>query len=774
MNRAHPAEASDGTETSPGSSRHRDRCSLGSLECAVRQVEPCEPRLALSASLAGDLFLDLLGVDPLDASEASPYQQGPPYQQASPYPQASPSEPGSTDTVPDLFAQATEAGEAHGLGGQGQTVAVIDSGVAWDHEALGGGFGPGYRVVGGWDFAEQDDDPYDDGPAGYHGTHVAGVLAGDSDFLVGVAPEADVVALRVFDDQGRGDLEWIESALGWVHENRLSFDSPITTVNLSVGAALSDANRTEALAMLEDELSQLRDAGVLVFAAGGNRFAPESPDEVLYPASSPSVVAVSSVDTSGALSGFAQREADIFTARGEGVIGSVPDHVFGWDGKVDDVATLNGTSMATPQVAGASMLIRQAMWDRGFEPTPDEILRRLGDSAVTRTDAVTGLSYRTVDLEAALRGIVGEPVPSGSSDGEAESAEPPQDVPDAIDRFAGGDTNESMVIDLRAGGVLRVGGESYRLRLEGSLESPLVIDAGGGVNQVEIIGSDSAERLVAHPPSSASGDVSRLSGNDFAIDLRRFQNVRFIGGGGPDRATFYDGPGDDTLHSEPGEVTLRGSGFRFEVHDVARTYAHATAGGSDTAFLYDSVGDDVLSVRPRFTSLRGEDSFQLAYGFSRVYAYAENGGFDEAELYDSAGGDVVSISPTRSILSSHGYQASARGFDSVVAHSIYGGDDLARIYADESLSRWHASDDMTQWTATDGTTRGARGFHRTLAFDRFEPVEIRPQSIPAGFASWLSDDRTERLRREAEALRAVFASHAEPDGTIRETDDAIR
>ena len=64
-----------------------------------------------------------------------------------------------------------------GLTGNGQTVVIIDSGIAYDHSALGGGFGPQYRVVGGWDFTEENDaDPYDDAPAGLHGTHVAGII----------------------------------------------------------------------------------------------------------------------------------------------------------------------------------------------------------------------------------------------------------------------------------------------------------------------------------------------------------------------------------------------------------------------------------------------------------------------------------------------------------------------------------------------------------------------------------------------------------------------
>src|SRR4051794_39142076 len=75
-----------------------------------------------------------------------------------------------------------------GLTGSGQTVAIIDSGIGYDHVALGGGLGSSQKVVGGWDFAENDSNPYDDGPAGFHGTHVAGIVAAEDNRYPGVAP----------------------------------------------------------------------------------------------------------------------------------------------------------------------------------------------------------------------------------------------------------------------------------------------------------------------------------------------------------------------------------------------------------------------------------------------------------------------------------------------------------------------------------------------------------------------------------------------------------
>ena len=80
----------------------------------------------------------------------------------------------------------------YGFNGRGQTVAVIDSGITYSHYALGGGLGSNHRVVGGWDFTEENDgDIFDDGPSGGHGTHVAGIIGSTDAINQGVASGVD-------------------------------------------------------------------------------------------------------------------------------------------------------------------------------------------------------------------------------------------------------------------------------------------------------------------------------------------------------------------------------------------------------------------------------------------------------------------------------------------------------------------------------------------------------------------------------------------------------
>ena len=295
-----------------------------------------------------------------------------------------------------------------GFTGIGQTVAVIDSGIAYDHFALGGGFGQNYRVVGGWDFTgENDANPYDDGPEGSHGTHVSGIIGATGSTHTGVAPGVDLVGLRVFDDAGAGYFSWVENALTWVHANRNNFDNPITAVNLSLGVASWNADSIPSWAMLEDEFAQLEADGIFIAVSAGNSFTSYNQSGLSYPAASSYVVPVMSVDDSGGLSYFSQRHTRAIAAPGRTIVSTVPDYAGNNNGITDDYASFSGTSMASPYVAGASVIIREAMEFAGYTNiTQDSIYDHMMATADSIFDSATSQWYSSLNLSAAINSLM--------------------------------------------------------------------------------------------------------------------------------------------------------------------------------------------------------------------------------------------------------------------------------------------------------------------------------------------------------------------------------
>ena len=296
----------------------------------------------------------------------------------------------------------------YGFTGLGQTVAVIDSGIAWDHFALGGGFGQGYRVVGGWDFTEENDaNPYDDGPSGSHGTHVAGIIGNNSANHPGVAPGVDLVALRVFNDAGQGFFSWIENALRWVYTNRNNFANPITAVNLSLGVSSWNSAAIPTWANLEDEFAMLKSAGIFISVSAGNSFASYNSPGLSYPAASQYVVPVMSTNDAGQLSSFSQRLGRAIAAPGQNIVSTVPDYNGNQNGVADDFGSKGGTSMAAPYVAGASVLIRQAMQFVGMTNiNQDTIYNHMMATADSVLDPATNQTYKRLNLARAIDALM--------------------------------------------------------------------------------------------------------------------------------------------------------------------------------------------------------------------------------------------------------------------------------------------------------------------------------------------------------------------------------
>jgi len=138
--------------------------------------------------------------------------------------------------------------------GVGVKVAVLDTGVNYSLPALGGGFGPGHKVAGGYDFVDNDPDPMDlDG----HGTAVAAIIAGKDDNILGVAPDAMILAYRVITSEGQTTTSKIIRAL------EKAAGEGASVVNLSFGGSGLQAS-------LGIAIRNLVDSNIVVVAAAGN------------------------------------------------------------------------------------------------------------------------------------------------------------------------------------------------------------------------------------------------------------------------------------------------------------------------------------------------------------------------------------------------------------------------------------------------------------------------------------------------------------------------
>jgi subtilisin family serine protease len=174
-----------------------------------------------------------------------------------------------------------------------------------------------------------------------------------------------------------------------VHEHRFDFENPITTVNLSIGQQWN-ADTLPNWATLEEELKQLYDDGIFVSVAAGNDFAKFNAPGLSYPAVSPYVVPVGSVTSGGVFSSFSQRDDRILAAPGQSITSTLPDWFMGGNKNPNDFGAASGTSMAAPYVAGAAVLVREAMEFVGYATiTQETIYDQLRNTADSFYDSVT-------------------------------------------------------------------------------------------------------------------------------------------------------------------------------------------------------------------------------------------------------------------------------------------------------------------------------------------------------------------------------------------------
>lgn len=157
--------------------------------------------------------------------------------------------------------------------GQGIAIAIIDTGIDYTHPALGGGGFPNSKVIGGYDFGDNDADPLD---SEGHGTSCAGIAAGDAvvsgDFQGGVATDARLYALKITQGSGSSaDLSAIISSIEWciTHAND-DPNNPIKVISISFGGGEYSSVCDSQYSSFTQTITNAVAAGITIFSSSGN------------------------------------------------------------------------------------------------------------------------------------------------------------------------------------------------------------------------------------------------------------------------------------------------------------------------------------------------------------------------------------------------------------------------------------------------------------------------------------------------------------------------
>lgn len=203
-------------------------------------------------------------------------------------------------------------------------VAIVDTGIDTRHPDLMANIKGGVNTIKSW-VSYNDDNG--------HGTHVAGIVAAvdNSIGVVGVGPKIDLYGVKVLDSRGSGYLSDVIEGLDWVIKNKMQ------VVNMSLGTSSN-------VQSFHDAVVRVNAVGIVQVAAAGN-----SGGAVLYPAAYQEVIAVSATDQTNTIASWSSRGSEVdLAAPGVNIYSTYKGSIY---------ATLSGTSMASPHVAGAAALV---------------------------------------------------------------------------------------------------------------------------------------------------------------------------------------------------------------------------------------------------------------------------------------------------------------------------------------------------------------------------------------------------------------------------------
>lgn len=210
--------------------------------------------------------------------------------------------------------------------GEGVVVAVIDTGVDFNHEDLKN------NIITGKNFVETNKDPMD---VCGHGTHVASTIAAEDNGygIVGVANKAKIMPIKGLDNNGSGNTNSIVSSI------RFAADSGVDFITMSLGSPLPSRP-------IEDAINYANMKGCVIFCAAGNS---GPSNDIMYPAKYENTISIGAIDRNLKRTDFTCSGDSLdFLAPGHEIVGCVPNNSY---------AIMSGTSMSNPYAVALAVLL---------------------------------------------------------------------------------------------------------------------------------------------------------------------------------------------------------------------------------------------------------------------------------------------------------------------------------------------------------------------------------------------------------------------------------
>jgi len=321
------------------------------------------------------------------------------------------------------------------LTGNGQAVCILDTGVDYTHPDLGGCNTSEFlarnclKIIGGWDFGDNDFDPLDHNG---HGTHVAGIVAANGK-IKGMAPDSKIVAIKVFADNGDSTSNSIVDGIDWCVNHSAEFN--ISVISMSLGftdqfgnSYLNSTYCDSDFPNTYDAVQSAVDKNISVVAASGN----DAANGYLgAPACLSNVISVGATydeNVSGTISypsvcndsNFFLDNITCFTNRnfllkllapGAFINSTMPTYevcltnsscINSTNTYSENYDEMVGTSMATPMVSGAIAIIKQMLKLTRQSETPSEIENILYNTGKQIYDSSSGLNFSRINVYDAI------------------------------------------------------------------------------------------------------------------------------------------------------------------------------------------------------------------------------------------------------------------------------------------------------------------------------------------------------------------------------------